>query len=400
MMVVGACAGMVFYLDRQALAVLKSTISNALNLSNADYALLISAYMVPYTLCYLVSGRLIDRWGTQVGATFFLALMGISTLGCALARSTTELGLARALLGAAESGISPATILMMTAWFPAARRAFALTACQSLQAIAPIAAPPLMAWLVLRGDWRWGFGLPAILSFGVAVLWWLSDRPENRPAVAAPSTPPALLRSSFVETFKTVFRNRALRAVIIARIVSDPFYFFLNYWHTAFLQEHAHFSIAAVGRLTWIPWVVVPLANIAIAAWSDRQAGQTGAPAAARSRALRFLACLAPAAAVAPFVAHSSAGVLVMITLSLFMTSGWIALSGVLVSELAPAGTVATTIGVLSALSGVASILFNQLAGTMVDHFGYTALFVVGACLHPLAAWVLWRARLERLPAA
>jgi ACS family hexuronate transporter-like MFS transporter len=64
-----------------------------------------------------------------------------------------------------------------------------------------------------------------------------------------------------------------------------------------------------------------------------------------------------------------------------------------MVGELAPVGTIATTIGILSALSGISSILFNQVAGSLIDQFGYTSLLVAGACLHPLAALVLWKTR-------
>ncbi len=391
MLVVAACAGMVFYLDRQSLAILKSTISEALSLSNADFALLITAYMVPYTACYLFSGRLIDQWGTRRGASLFLLGMAIATFGCAAARNFPEMAVARGLLGVAESGISPSIILMMTLWFPSARRAFAATLAQGIQALAPVIAPPLLVWLALRGDWRMSFALPALFSLLVAVLWWTSDRhPPLAPTAAART---AAAKQSLGASLRLIFTIPALRGLIIARILCDPFYFFLNYWHTGFLQEHAGWSLAEIGRWTWLPWVFVPVANIATAAWSDRQAKRTGDPAGARSRTLRLLACLAPAAAVAPFVPHSGPAVLGLITLSLFMTNCWIALSGVMVSELAPKGTIATTIGILSALSGVTSILFNQLAGSLVDQFGYAALFVGGACLHPLAAWILWRTR-------
>jgi|GEM_PF-6072378 len=39
MLLVAAGAGMVFYLDRQSIAILKSTISDALSLTNTDFAL-------------------------------------------------------------------------------------------------------------------------------------------------------------------------------------------------------------------------------------------------------------------------------------------------------------------------------------------------------------------------
>jgi ACS family hexuronate transporter-like MFS transporter len=392
MLLVAACAGMVFYLDRQSVAILKSTISEALSLTNADFALLITAYMVPYTAFYFFSGRLIDRWGTQRGATLFLVGMGLATFGCALARNLPEMVAARGLLGLAESGISPSIILMMTLWFPSARRAFATTLCQAIQSIAPVLAPPVLVWLALRGDWRWSFALPAILSLVVAFFWWSSDRNPPLAPTKIPGKAPAS-QLGLLASIRQVFGIPALRGLIVARILSDPFYFFLNNWHTGFLQDHAGWTLAEVGRWTWIPWAFVPLANIGVAAWSDRQTKKIGDAAAVRARTLRFLACLAPAAALAPFVSHEGPLVLGLITVCLLMTTCWIALSGVMVGELAPPGTIATTIGVLSALSGVSSILFNQVAGTLIDHFGYTALFVAGACLHPLAAFVLWRTR-------
>ena len=101
-----------------------------------------------------------------------------------------------------------------------------------------------------------------------------------------------------------------MRALIFARIVSDPFYFFLNNWHTGFLQEHAGWSLQEIGRLTWIPWVFVPLASMGVAVWSDHRARATGDPAGARRAALCGLALLAPAAAMAPFLADTGPVVL------------------------------------------------------------------------------------------
>ena len=62
-----------------------------------------------------------------------------------------------------------------------------------------------------------------------------------------------------------------------------------------------------------------------------------------------------------------------------------------LVTEVAPVGTVATTFGILSALGGAASIVFNYVAGPLIDHFGYSTMFIACACLHPLGAMILYR---------
>jgi ACS family hexuronate transporter-like MFS transporter len=61
------------------------------------------------------------------------------------------------------------------------------------------------------------------------------------------------------------------------------------------------------------------------------------------------------------------------------------------VADLVPRSSVATAVGVLSAVGGITSVLFNLIAGWLVGSVGYTPLLLVGALLHPLAAVVIWR---------
>lgn len=419
MLAVATAGSLMFYLDRQTVAILKTTISSALGLNDVGFATIISAYMIPYTFCYLFSGRLIDKWGTRRGAMVFLASMAVATLCCGLAQNLVQMAGARGLLGIAESGISPATILLMTLWFPARRRAFALMSYHALSALAPVLAPPLIVALAAHGNWRWCFFIPAALSLLTALAWWLADRnppyatsavspnpstaatPTVAPASATPAAtaPAAAAHAGYFAVLKIIFGNRRLRGLILARVCTDPFYFFLINWHVGFLEEHSGWTRDTVGRLAWIPWLFIPVINMALAWWSDRRAAATGDPAAARGFVLRGLACLSPAAALAVFLPSSAAApwavwaVLALVGLGLLMTQGWVQLSGVMVSELAPAGTVATSIGILSVLSGAASIIFNQTAGHLVAHFGYTSLFIGGALLHPLGAFILWKTR-------
>jgi ACS family hexuronate transporter-like MFS transporter len=252
-------------------------------------------------------------------------------------------------------------------------------------AVAPASAAPATAAAVPSASASTPVPMP--LPAPATVSATDVSKTENSSAV---TTTAAAATPGFFDVFGIIARTPRLRGIVVARIISDPFYFFLMNWHVGFLQEHWKWNLGMVGRFMWIPWVVIPLANMGAAFLSDRRAAGTGDPAGARSFTLRCFACLAPAAALAPFVSHSPAIVIPLITLSFLMTNGWNALSGVMVSELAPRGTIATCIGILSALSGLASIAFNQVAGVLVDHFGYTLLFVAGACLHPLAALILW----------
>jgi len=145
-------------------------------LSNQDYGLLITAYMVPYTLGYLVSGQLIDRWGTRRCATIFLLGMSIATVACGLARTFHELLAARVGLGIAESGVVPSIMVLITKWYPRERRGFVVTMHQALQSIGPVITAPLVAGLTLSQGWRTSFLLPGVIGFALALTWYLSDR--------------------------------------------------------------------------------------------------------------------------------------------------------------------------------------------------------------------------------
>src|SRR4051812_44749337 len=138
-------ASILFFIDRKTLAILKFTISGEFGLSNHDYGLLINAYLVPYTVGYLFSGQLIDRWGTRRCATFFLIGMSVATVACGLARNFHELLAAQVLLGISESGVVPSIMVMITKWYPAERRGFVVTMHQALQSVGPVITAPLVA---------------------------------------------------------------------------------------------------------------------------------------------------------------------------------------------------------------------------------------------------------------
>lgn len=55
------------YLDRQALSVLADTVKRDLDFSATDYADITSAFLLTYTVMYLVGGWIVDRIGTRRG---------------------------------------------------------------------------------------------------------------------------------------------------------------------------------------------------------------------------------------------------------------------------------------------------------------------------------------------
>lgn len=379
-------ASVLFFIDRQTLAILKSTISTEFALNNQDYGLLLTAYMLPYTIGYLFSGQLIDRWGTRGCATLFLIGMSAATVACGLARNFNELMMARVALGIAESGVVPSIMVLITKWYPQERRGFVVTMHQALQSIGPVITAPLVAAITLSHGWRTSFVAPGLAGFALALIWFLSDRaPMPSPVVTGRAK-----RGGGFAALRFVVTSRLLRGVLLARVVTDPCWFFLIYWQAAFLQERGGWTLAELGHWTWLPPAVAAIGNVVVGLWSDRMLRKSADAPTARRVALQRLVWLAPCLALAPFMIGNKAAVLTLLVLAYFMANCWLTMINVLVTELAPPGTIATTLGTMSALGGATSIIFNYAAGPLVDRFGYDAMFIICAFLHPIGAFILY----------
>ncbi len=383
-----AIAAVLFMMDRQALSLLKTTLRDEIGLTDVQYGWLITAFMVPYTVMYLFTGGWLDRWGTRTMSLIFIGAMSAATLLNGLARNFEEMFLCRVLLGAAEAGIIPASILFVYTWFPEDRRATAAGIKSPIALIGTMSTPLLVALLTENFGWRIAFVVPGVVGLVVAAGWWLLDK--NPPNYGTPRKAP-VARVSAVG----LLQQRKIWPLLTARILSDPFWFFLLYWHAPFLQEKLGVSLGELGRWVWILPLGGAMANLAVGIFSDRLIARGLPLFKARVRPLLLAAGIAPLAWAIPEA--GSIWVAVFLFAALYMMcNAWILLTNLFIADIVGRENVATGVAVLSAMGGVTSAGFNLVAGWLVTHTGYTPLFIAGALLHPIAGFVLWRAYYRR----
>src|SRR3546814_6027017 len=75
---------------------------------------------------YVVSGRLIDRFGTRICMTLFAVGWSIANIASGLSHSFSHLAASRVLMGAAEPGAFPVVQRAILNWVPIERRALAI----------------------------------------------------------------------------------------------------------------------------------------------------------------------------------------------------------------------------------------------------------------------------------
>ncbi|HVU32590.1 MAG TPA: MFS transporter [Opitutaceae bacterium] len=378
--------GLLNYLDRQTLSILKATLKTAFALSDTHYSWLVTAFMVPYIGFYIVSGRLVDRFGTRASLAVFALAWSVANVLSGLAQNFTQLAGARALLGAAEPGAFPAIQRVMMTRFPAERRAFAWSLLSPCTTVGAIIAPPFVAAVTGWWSWHWAFILPGLCGLALALAWWAGDRhPPGFPGEPdAGLAPPPPLRA--------ILQDRRVWLLLAARVLTDPVWYFHLFWLPGYLQERLGVSLSELGWIGWIPSFVASAAVLATGRVSDILVGRGHAAVRVRVTMFILAAAFAPVGAFTT-LAPSVTWALVLISLVAIVCQIWFFGQGLLVADVFPKNSAATIAGLLGAVGAGGGLLMNLVAGPLIERAGYVPVFAGLACLHPIAALLLWRAR-------
>ena len=108
----------------------------------------VGIFFFGYLVLQIPGGYLASHWSARKIVSLFLVCWGVAAVGCGLAADVGQFKLMRFLLGVAESGVFPATLVLLANWFPRTERARAnayWNLCQPL-AVAGAARSPAPCW--------------------------------------------------------------------------------------------------------------------------------------------------------------------------------------------------------------------------------------------------------------
>src|SRR5688572_22392692 len=91
------------YMDRMVMGILAPDLQKLYSISDQQYGYIQSAFALSYAFGQLMAGGLLDRIGVKIGFAVALAGWSIASILHALAKTPLGFGLARGLLGVAES---------------------------------------------------------------------------------------------------------------------------------------------------------------------------------------------------------------------------------------------------------------------------------------------------------
>lgn len=377
-----AAASALNYFDRNIVAVLKPVLKEEFALTDVHYSWLVTAFMAPYVVMYVLGGRLVDRFGARPMLAIFLAGWSLATLLNGLVGGLVGLLMCRFLLGVMEPGGFNACQRAIMDWFPTEKRGRAISLLSPGTALGSILAPPVLALIGTSLGWRWGFFLPGLVGLVLVVVWLVFSTPPSGPRTEARSEAPAPLRE--------ILRCRALWGLLLARVITDPVWYFYQFWVPGYFQEKMGLSLSEYGRVGWIPPAVAMMACLVLGWWTDARVTRVGGSLFVRRNTLMALALVTPFGMLTT-LADSTWLTVVLVSLVLSVGQAWFFFGALLQTDLFPRNAIGTVNGLIGACGTSFGLALNFILGGVIETAGYLPVFLVAGMLHPLAALVVWR---------
>jgi ACS family hexuronate transporter-like MFS transporter len=388
-------ATVINYVDRQTLSILAPVLTRELQLTTMQYADILLGFQLAYAVMYLVSGVLVDRWGTRWALAAFMAWWSISNMLHAFARTAFGLGAFRVLLGIGEPGNFMAASKATSEWYPPKERALLNGVANSGAAVGAVVAAPLIVWLWDRWGWRSSFVITGAAGLVWLVAWlWIYRLPEEHPLITseelgliteAKPKPGAAPRTRWID----LLRLPQTWGLFFSRFLSDPVWWFYLFWLPKYLSEQRGFTMREIGILAWLPYLSADFGSIAGGLWSGYLVKRGWPLLEARRAGMWPFALIMPVSVWIPYATSTSAA-LAIISLVTFAHMAWKTNQMTVTNDIYPVQVVGSVSGLTALGNGLGAAAFTWLTGEIVQHFSYNAVFVIMGFLHP-AAYLVFR---------
>lgn len=373
---------LVAYLDMQELAVLAPMLRKELGVGNNEYATITQAFLIAYTVSFLLGGLVIDRLGVRRALAIALTWWSIACALHAFANSPMELALCRMLLGLAYPAAFLSAARAVSEWYPPQERGFVYGLYISGATFGAIVAYPMVTWMSMVWNWRAPFLLTGIAGLVLVGAWLLIYySPEAHPWVTAVEREYVTRDRPSVEVgtaspLPALVRSRVFWAVGLGRFIADNTWMFYALWLSKFLAEGNGLPMATVGAVGWIPFLFADIGGIAGGWFSGRLIRKGYAPRQARVAVLLLVSVVRTFTFVLAF--QYSLPVLVAL-LSLFMmcTTAWQTNLNVMLVDTFPSRMIATAAGLTTSLGTLSSVFFTRGVAWLVEHHSYRPVFAL-----------------------
>jgi ACS family hexuronate transporter-like MFS transporter len=355
-------------------------------------------------VAYLLSGRLVDKLGVRLSMALFIGWWSISNAMTGLAQSVRSLSVYRFMLGLGEAGSFTASPKAVSEWFPASERGIAVGIYSLGGALGATIAPILVAVIAVNYGWRWVFAVSPVLAFCWLIFWlWLYKPPGEHPRLTdrerdylATNMAPAMsvpVEKAVSEgtLWKMVLSEPFVWQLMIARMLTDPVWYFYQFWMPKYLHTVRGLSQGEIS-IMWMIFLASDLGFLLGGFLSGRLIRRGLKASSSRLWVMLVSAALVPASLFVP-LAPTVGMVIALGMIVAYAHTAWLGNLTSLVVDIAPKQILGTAFGVIACGSVLGGILMNEAVAWLVTHRSYNDCFYLMALVHPVAIAVIWNLR-------
>lgn len=388
------------YIDRQTLSLLAPFLKREYHWTNLDYANIVIAFRLAYTIGQTLCGRLIDRLGTRRGLATTVLGYSIVSVCTPLARGLYSFAGFRFLLGAGESANWPGATKAVAEWFPKRERALGTAFFDSGSSIGGAVAPFLVLPIFFRWGWRPAVAIPGLLGFLWLIVWiWLYRAPENHPRISAAEREMILAEREEAEShhgprlrWRDLLKLPQTWGTIAAKAFTDPVWFFVTDWFPIYLVAKG-FSLRNNLIAVWIPFLAADLGSL-FGGWVSGRLIRRGWSLGAARKAVVVFGGTGTLLLIPTIWTSKVAVITLLFGLATFCYGSFTTIANVLPADLYATQSVASVSGLSGTGAGIGTIIAFELIGHFSDVRGAAVRhsfdpILIAAGLVPLAGMIL-----------
>ncbi|MGV8135686.1 MAG: MFS transporter [Mangrovibacterium sp.] len=381
------------FLDRQVLSISIIQIKEDFHVSDGEYGLINTAFLVSYAIMFTVGGILIDRFGSRLGLAFSVGLWSLSTLLHSVAGNVLHFGFFRFLLGLGEGGAFPGAIKAVVEWIPQKRQALANGIAIGGSAVGAVVAPPMCVYLIQITGWRGVFVVTGAIGLIWVVVWMLFPKPASQQSEVRKRRQ----KVSWSGLAK-LLNIKEVWVFILIRFLLDPIFYFYMFWIPKYLNEARGVDLVRIGELFWIPFLALGISNM-LGGWtSDAIYRKTGNLNLARKLVMGAAALLTASALLVKYTSSVETVILIM-AVAFFAHGLWITNYITSISDVFGESVTSTIVGFSGSAGALSSLIINPFLGMIISGYSYDPMWIYAGIMYSVAfvAFIVFIPRIKQL---
>jgi len=380
------------YFDRNLIASMHDPIATEFKLSDAQFGLLTTVFLLSYGILSPLGGYLADKYGRKRIIVFSVCVWSAVTLWTGFVSSFPEMLAARVIMGISEACYIPAGLAMIADYHRGNTRSIAtglhMSGLYAGQALGGVGGYMSIMW-----GWRYGFQVIGLFGivYGLVLIYSLRDSKGDEQIQSENQAK----KTNLPATLKMLISGRSFRILLLYFGILGMVNWMIYGWLPTFLKEHftlglGEAGLSATGYIQIGSFAGVLLGGLIADRWHQ-----------VNKRARMYVVVIGFTLG-GPFLflmASTQVFIIAIIALIIYGIARGINDANLMpiLCQVIDSKYVATGYGFLNLISTVIGAVMVYLGGLLMDaHISLSIIYQVSAVFMILAAWSLLRIKIVK----